>query len=151
MIGIGNPQRGDDGTGNRALAALAADPPPGSELVEAPGDMLALFERWAEADEVILIDAMAPGEAPGRIVRIDAGRAALKPALENFASSHVFNLAEAIELARALGRLPRRLIVFGIEGATFTPGAALSDAVAAALPELVRQVREECAACMKPR
>jgi hydrogenase maturation protease len=149
VIGIGNPQRGDDAAGHCVIAALAADPPPGCELATARGDMLALFERWAEADAVILVDAMAPGETPGRITRIDAGRAVISPVLDNFVSSHVFNLAETIELARALGRLPRRLTVFGIEGATFIAGGALSAAVAAALPELIRCVREECTACTK--
>ncbi len=151
VIGIGNPDRGDDAAGCRVLAALNVDPPSGSELSVGPADMLALLEHWTGAEAVILVDAIAPGAKPGRIVRIDAGSAAVKPALDNFASSHAFNLAEAIELARALDRLPPRLTVFGIEGESFAPGVALSAAVAGAIPELTRLVREEVAVCTKPR
>ncbi len=41
-------------------------------------------------------------------------------------------LAEAVELARALGRLPARLVVYGIEAASFETGAEPSAAVRAA-------------------
>ena len=50
------------------------------------------------------------------------------------ASTHHFGLAEAVELARAVGQLPERLVVFGIEGASFGRGRgprapAVADAV----------------------
>ena len=48
-------------------------------------------------------------------------------------STHGFGLAEALELARALGQLPRRCIVYAIEGASFETGAPLSPEVAAAV------------------
>ena len=151
VLGIGNPDRGDDAVGPAAIAALAADPPPATELASVRGDMLALLDHWDDDDHVILVDALAPDGAPGRILRLVAQQAPVTAGLANFASSHAFNLAEAIELARALGRLPRALVVYGIEGAQFAPGSALSPAVAAALPGLVARLREECAACTKPR
>ena len=40
--------------------------------------------------------------------------------------THAFGVAETIELSRALGRLPLRLIGYGIEGRSFGPGAGLS-------------------------
>ena len=48
-------------------------------------------------------------------------------------STHAFSLAQAIELGRALGRLPERLLVVGIEGEGFEAGAGPGAAVAAAL------------------
>jgi hydrogenase maturation protease len=51
--------------------------------------------------------------------------------------------AEAIELARTLGRLPRRLVVYGIEGASFHPGAPLTPAVADAVKMAAGMVRAE--------
>ena len=38
-------------------------------------------------------------------------------------------LPEAVELARELDRLPRRLVVYGIEGESFEAGEGLSPAV----------------------
>jgi hydrogenase maturation protease len=50
-------------------------------------------------------------------------------------------LADAIELARALGRLPPRVTVYGIEGERFDTGAPLSDSVAGAIDEVVALAR----------
>jgi len=44
-------------------------------------------------------------------------------------------LAAVVELARALGRLPDRLVVVVIEGADFEPGADLSTPVRRAVQE----------------
>jgi hydrogenase maturation protease len=149
IIGVGNADRGDDGLGLAVIAALEAAPPPGAELATARADMLALLDAWGPTDRVFLVDALAPGGAPGRLVRIDAGAAPVTDELGAFASTHAFNLAETIELGRALGRLPARLVVYGIEGVDFAAGAALSPAVARALPELLTRLQTECAACTK--
>ena len=47
-------------------------------------------------------------------------------------TSHVHDLAGAIEEARAMGNLPPRLIVFGIEGRVRGTGSGLSDEVESA-------------------
>ena len=51
-----------------------------------------------------------------------------------------FGLGEVIELARSLGRLPRELIVFGIEGASFGLDLELSAPVAARVDEVADEV-----------
>jgi hydrogenase maturation protease len=58
-------------------------------------------------------------------------------------STHAFGVAEAIELARVLHQLPPVLVIYGVEGATFELGADLSEQVAAAVPQVVAQVRQE--------
>jgi hydrogenase maturation protease len=55
-------------------------------------------------------------------------------------STHALGVPEAIELARALGRLPARLEVYAIEGARFTAGAELSPAVERAVRELAESL-----------
>jgi hydrogenase maturation protease len=57
-------------------------------------------------------------------------------------SSHGLGVAQAVELGCVLGRLPRRLIVVGIEGADFGPGSNLTAAVAAAVEPAARLVAE---------
>jgi hydrogenase maturation protease len=47
--------------------------------------------------------------------------------------THAFGLAAAVELARALQRLPRRLVLVGVEGAEFEAGAALTPPVVRAV------------------
>jgi hydrogenase maturation protease len=61
-------------------------------------------------------------------------------------STHRFGLADALELARALGRLPPRVVVYGIEGSRFAPGRPMSPAVAAAVERLAGVLSTEMAA-----
>jgi len=65
------------------------------------------------------------------------------PAPASRGSTHGFGAAAAVELARALGRLPRLSVVYAIEGASFAAGAALSPPVAKAAAEVVRRLGAE--------
>ena len=58
-------------------------------------------------------------------------------------STHGLGLGTAIELARACGDLPERLVVFAVEARSFGPGGGLSPSVAAALSRLERLVKSE--------
>ena len=144
VIGIGNPARGDDAAG-LAVARRIRDAAPGDVTVaELAGDQLALLDAWTGAREVYVIDAVCSGGTPGTVYRFDAA----EPLTAHFwhRGTHTFSLADVIELARALGRLPARLTGFGIEGATFEPGAPLSPEVEAAVEAvtalLLGEVRE---------
>jgi hydrogenase maturation protease len=50
-----------------------------------------------------------------------------------------------------LGRLPRRLVVYAIEGADFSEGTGVSDAVARASLEVARTLADELADEAVPR
>jgi hydrogenase maturation protease len=58
-------------------------------------------------------------------------------------SSHAVGLAESIELARVLGSLPKRCVVFAVEGERFDLGAPLSAPVAEAVARVVAGVLHE--------
>jgi hydrogenase maturation protease len=142
VIGIGHPHRGDDAAGVLAARALKRQAPPGISIRESTGEALSLIERWQETDRVFLVDAVQSGAAAGTLHRfeLDQGPAPF----ECFhATTHGFGVAGAIELARTLNRLPRCLIVYGIEGAAFGVGDALSPAVEQAALEVVRRICEE--------
>ena len=150
VIGIGNRDRADDALGLVVIDRLQNDPLSGVTLATARGDMLKVLDLFEGTDTVIMIDAMRSGAAPGHVLRLDASNSAVKPQLDSFASTHTVNLAETIELARALGKLPPRLIIYGVEAADLTLGNGLSPAVEAALEHVVERVREEHA-CTKLR
>jgi hydrogenase maturation protease len=66
---------------------------------------------------------------------IEAGQSPLPASTDpGPAGSHGFGLASSLELARALGCLPPRVVVVGIVGTCFTVGAPLSEPVARAVP-----------------
>jgi len=148
VIGIGNRDRADDALGLIAIDRLQSEHPAGVEFATARGDVLKVLDLFEGADKVIMIDAMRSGTRPGHVLRLDATDAAVKLQLTNFASTHTVNLAESIELARSLDKLPPRLIVYGVEAEDFTLGNGLSPAVEAALEGLLTQVRKEYA-CTK--
>jgi len=131
VVGIGNPDRGDDGIGPRIAELLRDAVPPGVTVMCRSGDALALLQDWAGFDAVILVDAAAPAGQPGRVHRVDLAVEPLPRDL-GLASTHAFGIAEAIALAAQLKSLPPRLVIYAVEAAAFTAGAGLSPAVAAA-------------------
>lgn len=145
MIGIGNPDRGDDAAGRLVARLLRPGLPAGVTVAEMPGEAAALLARLEGVAAAYLVDASASGAPPGTVRRFDAGATPL-PAATFELSSHGFGLAAAIELARALRQLPPRCIVYAIEGGCFEPGAPLSPAVAAAVAEVARRLAGEIAA-----
>jgi hydrogenase maturation protease len=140
VIGVGNAYRGDDAVGLLVARRLCDR---GLEATEQEGEPVALIDAFAGRDTVVLVDAVRSGSAPGTVHRVDVSDRSLPTALLGSTSTHAIGLGEAIELARALGRLPRRIVVFGVEGARFGAGAALSPDVAAAVPGLVESVAAE--------
>lgn len=142
VIGIGNEFRGDDAAGLLVVRRLKKKQPAGVELQEQSGEAIALMETMDRADAVILVDAVQSGAEAGQIHRYDASEQAM-PAQFLRCSTHNFSVHDAIEMARALGKLPPRLMVYGIEGSRFEPGAELSPAVQTALVETVQRINEE--------
>ena len=77
---------------------------------------------------------------PGHLYQLAAD--ALAGVADDAASSHSIGLGDTVELARVLGRLPARLTVLAVVGRDFGFGVGLTAEVAAAVAELVEQVRE---------
>lgn len=144
VIGMGNPDRGDDGAGIAVARRLRAGPPLAATVCECPGDVLSLLDLWRGFGRAILIDAAAGEGAPGTVRRLDAGQGPLPEAL-GAASSHSWGLAAAVEVARCLGELPPRLLVYAIEGGSFGHGRALTAPVRAAVGLVTTRVRREIA------
>jgi hydrogenase maturation protease len=150
VVGFGNRWRGDDAVGLEVAARLEGGLPDGVEVIVREGEPTGLIDTWDPGDEVWLVDAVSSGAAPGTVHRLDASEREL-PAEIFRASTHHLGVPEAVELARALGRLPRRVIVYGIEGADFDAGRGITPEVAAAAERVVEAVREEVAACTRRR
>jgi hydrogenase maturation protease len=137
IIGIGNPDRGDDAAGLIASQRLGG--------IEHNGDALSLLEAWADGGDFILIDAVTTGAAAGTIHTWDAQH--LPPEADQLRSStHALSVADAFRLAAATGRLPASLTVIGIEARQFAPGAPPSPEVLAAVDKVVEQLRSNSSA-----
>jgi hydrogenase maturation protease len=122
IIGCGTALRGDDEAGLLVARRLKAS---GLNAREHDGDSLDLIECWQPGESIILIDAMYSGAPPGTIVTIDGWRL-LPISGAHRSSTHTIGIAEALQLARLLDRLPARLVLYGIEGRRFEIGSTLS-------------------------
>lgn len=144
VVGVGNELRGDDGAGIEiARRVREAAEREGIEVREHQGQPTELLDAWQRRDAVVLVDTMRSGERPGAIRRLDASSRPLPVPLGGSSSTHAFTLGDAIELGRALHRLPDRVVVFAIEGSTFGAGAGLSGELQARVPALAEAVLQE--------
>ena len=152
VIGIGNEFRRDDGAGPEVLARLreqvhTVGPDmvrPGTvrgdtvQLLSSDGEPASLIEAWTGAALAVVVDAvLADPPVPGRLHRLvlDRMTTEVRPV-----SSHGLGLGEAIGLARALGRMPDRLIIHAVEAADVGHGVGFTPAVAAAVAPLTAAV-----------
>lgn len=128
VVGLGNPDRGDDSAGHLAVSRATV----GERILRR--DCADLIDLIESRRDVIIVDAMQSGAPPGTIKhfvlpgdRLPNGR---------FVSSHFFGLSETLRLADTLGQLPKTVTVFGIEAADTTLGGQISPEVAEAAEQV---------------
>jgi hydrogenase maturation protease len=132
VLGVGNAFRGDDAVGLAVAERLRGRVPAGVEVVPCELEPSRLIEAWEGAASALVVDAVESGAEPGTVWRFDASAEAV-PARAFRSSTHALGVGDAIELARALGRLPERVVVYGVEGLEFTAGEGLTPPVQAAV------------------
>lgn len=136
VIGVGS-RRGDDAAGLAVVRRLARSPlPDGVSVVSRERPGLDLLDDLVGADAVVLIDSMRSGATAGTVCRIPLEALRTSRGFSN----HALGVAEALELAAALGRVPPRVEIVGIEGGD-TQDGELSPAVARAVETAVTQVQ----------
>jgi hydrogenase maturation protease len=142
VVCVGNAYRGDDGVGLAVGEALRDRLPAGVELVLSEQEPTRLIDAWQGAAAAYVVDAAHSGGVPGELHRFDASDGPL-PVQVFRSSTHAFGVGEAIELARALGKLPPRVLVYGVEGEIFDAREGLSPAVEAAVAGVAQAVLDD--------
>jgi len=139
IIGCGNPDRGDDAAGLLVARRLREM---GVDALDQSGEGLELMESWRGRDAVIVVDAVVTGAPPGTVTVWDAVE---QPQIDEVfrCSTHHFGIGEAVMLASVLNRMPRRLLIYGIEGRQFDVGIAPSAEVMSAVEVLAEQLRSK--------
>lgn len=148
VLGVGNAYRGDDGVGP-VVAARVRDLSSDLEVVTCEQEPTRLLDAWDGADLALVVDAVSSGVAPGTVHRFDATEVPV-PTNVFRGSTHALGVGEVIELGRALGRLPGRVLLYGVEGERFGAGEGLSPAVAAVVGTLTAELLEEAGCTSAP-
>lgn len=123
IIGVGT-EYGDDAFGLLVARNLAGRSFHEIDVITHSGEGASLMEAWQGYDTVVIVDAAESGAPVGTRYRFDSSVDRIPTRTLRY-STHAFGVAEAIETARALGRLPRRIVVLGVEGGSFQPGKSL--------------------------
>ncbi len=137
VLGLGNILLRDDGVGVHAVRNLIGDGLDGCVLIEVGTAVLGILDSLDDAVEVIALDAVESGHAPGTIVRFELDGRVTTTAT----SLHDLGLAGVLRSIPAASR--PRVIVLGIEPQRIEIGTGLSEVVADALPRLVEATRRE--------
>jgi hydrogenase maturation protease len=140
VLGIGNLLMGDEGVGVHALEALARQPlSPGVRLLDGGTGGFHLLSVFRSEPELVLIDAALDGQPPGTVRVLEPRFASdYPPSL----GAHDIGLRDLVESAALLGSLPRTRLVAVSIARIGPPGTSLSPDVSAALPAVVRAVRD---------
>ncbi len=143
IFAVGNSFYGDDGVGAAVLARIReSDAFPGAELVDIHTDALALVDELAPEELNVVIDAADMGLAPGEALGFRPAEVELKIRSDHL-SMHGFGLAEAFDLATRLDRMPRDVLIVGVQPERIEINQGLTDRVAAAVPEVISIIKAE--------
>jgi hydrogenase maturation protease HycI len=139
VLGVGNPDKGDDGAGPAVAAALAARQaahPALSVLIidgrETPESRTSEIRRFGP-ELTIIVDAAVGGNAPGTVYIVERDKIA-----DEGVSTHNISLLYLVRyLEESIGS---RVIVLGIEPSSLELGASMSQEVRQAVDDIVSEI-----------
>jgi len=139
---MGNTLMGDDGVGVRVAEVLAArDLGPDIDVVSGGTAGMALSRYFVETEQVLVVDAIAAGDAPGSVFRFtpeDAGITSLRSH-----TSHGLSLPNILFAARLQGARPQ-VVIYAVQIGDITCGFdTLTPEVEAMVSEVADLVAEE--------
>ena len=141
VIGIGNRFRRDDGAALRVIEMLNDRVPTSVRLVESDGEPTRLIDSWTDVQLAVVIETVRRGELPGTVAAVELEKWTgpnAPPHREH--GSHSLGVLEAMALGDAVGRMPDRLHLIGIEPADIGWGQGFSPAVATSIDTATRLV-----------
>ena len=140
VVGLGNELMTDDGVGIHLARALRDRVPKNVRLIEVGTAVLDASHLFEKADVILALDAMQAGGKPGTVYRFRPLDVAEKP---NMASLHEFSFVEVLRLLR---KMPRDVVVIGVEPEMIDFGLELSPSVQAGLAMAITEVERVIAA-----
>ncbi len=138
ILGLGNPLFTDEGLGVHLVHILTPYLPHGVECVDGGTDGLGLLAVIERASHLLIIDAVDAGEVPGMVFEFSGN--AIPKLYRTMFSRHQLGLQEVLALAEINQRLPKKMVLIGVQPYSLEWGCTLSPIVAAKLPVLLNKV-----------
>ena len=98
-----------------------------------------LVELLVPDCSVIVVDACVREATAGTVLRVNGSELATSPIARQ--STHGGGLFESLELARALQRTIREIVVFAVAVESCEPGSELSESARCAVDDTLRQIQ----------
>jgi hydrogenase maturation protease len=137
VLGLGNILLGDEGVGVRVVERLEElyHVPKEAQVMDGGTLALDLLPYVEDADQLLVIDAVDMGAAPGTTVRIVDEQVPVF--LGTKVSPHQMGLADILSAARLRGYFPSELVLWGVQPGVIDTTLDLSPPVAAQVDVLV--------------
>ncbi len=142
VLGVGNVLFSDEGLGPQAIAQLERgfEAPPRLALIDGGTSAMELLDDMANADLLLIVDAIAHGAAPGSLIVLEGEQ--VPRFFTHRLSPHQVGLSDVLATLALADESPRETVIIGVEPASLAMGMELSPTVAATLPALLDAVRE---------
>jgi hydrogenase maturation protease len=132
VAGVGG-RYGDDQAGRRLVAQFARRAIAPARLIAA-GDGAQLLDELAGCETLIIVEACRGGSVIGAISRLEWPDSRIRQYHNH--TRHGIDLCNTLQIAERLGRLPPKVVIFGIDIGSEPGTDAMSPEVAEALTEL---------------
>jgi hydrogenase maturation protease len=140
VLGMGNALFKDDGIGIHVVHTLENEScPENVRILDGGISPCALFLA-ANADKVIVVDAMRNGGEPGTIYCLKLED--LRQKQKSFSSTHGISLLDGLQIIKAVGKT-KEIIIIGVEPKEIESGSELSPELAKKVPEIVKVILKE--------
>lgn len=147
VLGVGNILMSDEGVGVHAVTALSDQfaIPDEVEVIDGGTSGMDCLDRIADADLLLIADCMrSKDKAPGTITRLADEE--INAWFNTRISPHQVGLSDVLAACSFHGISPKKVVLLGVQPASFDTSMELTPAVAAVLPDLVNRLVDEVAA-----
>lgn len=140
VLGIGNLLLGDEGVGCRCVEELERRYllPDGVECLDGGTAGFELLPLVEDAHTLLLIDAVQDGREPGSVILVEDEQ--VPRLMLTRTSPHQVGICEVLGTAELIGRMPKRLLLFGVEPKTLSVGIGLSEEAGQGLEKVLDAV-----------
>jgi len=142
VLGLGNPLFQDEGLGIHVIYELMKGQlAEQAELIDGGTDGLALLNTVEEAQQLLVIDAIDGGLAPGTIKRWQGDQ--IKLSAGSKISPHQLGFQEVLALAKMRGKMPSQMVLIGVQPRSLDWGTRLTAVTALTVPQIMDMVRKQ--------